>query len=81
MEMISALALSELSLTPVGPSVAGQPALNATPTHNTQHMQSCYDREKQAWCVEADTHSETLRIRLIFTDAKNVPRNHLKYVD
>ncbi|ODM88432.1 hypothetical protein Ocin01_18250 [Orchesella cincta] len=40
----------------------------------------CYDRDKQSWTLEADTHSDTLRVRMVYKDVHNVPRNHLRYV-
>lgn len=42
--------------------------------------QQCYDRDKQAWSVEADFSADYLRLRLSYTDVFNVPRNHLRYV-
>ncbi|XP_046398446.1 uncharacterized protein LOC124165208 [Ischnura elegans] len=40
----------------------------------------CYDRDKQAWIIRTDTHSETVRLHMVFKDVQNVPRNHLRYV-
>ncbi|XP_071513816.1 uncharacterized protein [Panulirus ornatus] len=40
----------------------------------------CYDRDKQAWALEPDLHSDMLRLKLVFNDVHNVPRNHLRYV-
>lgn len=48
---------------------------------NNQHaatVAQCYDRDKQAWTIEADTHSETVRLRMVYKDIHNVPRNHLR---
>ena len=39
---------------------------------------TCYDRDKQAWAFEADTHSEMLRVRVMYRDVRNVPRNHIR---
>jgi len=39
-----------------------------------------YDKDKLAWEMEADMNAETLRLRLIHKDAKNIPRNHIRYV-
>merc|ERR1712137_1438744 len=41
---------------------------------------TCYDRDKQAWSFEADTHSDSLRVRVVYRDVRNVPRNHIRYV-
>ncbi|CAM1311499.1 Uncharacterised protein g5709 [Pycnogonum litorale] len=43
-------------------------------------VQQCYDRDKQAWTVEAEFNSEYLRLRLSYTDIFSVPRNHLRFV-
>ncbi|MCL4163278.1 UNVERIFIED_CONTAM: hypothetical protein GTU68_030895 [Idotea baltica] len=37
-----------------------------------------YDRDKQAWALEPDLHSDMLRLRLVYNDVHNVPRNHLR---
>ena len=37
-----------------------------------------YDKDKLAWEMETDTNAETLRLRLIHKDAKNIPRNHIR---
>ena len=37
-----------------------------------------YDKDKLAWELEADTNADTLRLRLIHKDAKNIPRNHIR---
>lgn len=41
---------------------------------------TCYDRDKQAWAVRCDTHSETVRLHMLYRDVHHVPRNHLRYV-
>ncbi|CAH2102154.1 unnamed protein product [Euphydryas editha] len=41
---------------------------------------TCYDRDKQAWVVRCDTHSETVRLHMLYRDVHHVPRNHLRYV-
>lgn len=38
----------------------------------------CYDRDKQAWSIKSDCHSETVRLHMIYKDIHNVPRNHLR---
>ncbi|GAB6033781.1 hypothetical protein CHUAL_013943 [Chamberlinius hualienensis] len=40
----------------------------------------CYDREKQAWSIETDVNTEFLRLKIVYKDLYNVPRNHLRYV-
>ena len=37
-----------------------------------------YDKDKLAWDIEPDMNGDTLRIRLIHKDAKNIPRNHIR---
>lgn len=41
---------------------------------------TCYDRDKQAWALRCDTHSETVRLHMLYRDVHHVPRNHLRYV-
>ncbi|XP_063616389.1 uncharacterized protein LOC134789701 isoform X2 [Cydia splendana] len=41
---------------------------------------TCYDRDKQAWALRCDTHSDTVRLHMLYRDVHNVPRNHLRYV-
>ena len=72
-ELISANTLSETLIT-LGPnqnSPNGVGGLTAG---------TCYDRDKQAWSFEADTHSDTLRVRVVYRDVRNVPRNHIRSV-
>lgn len=88
LEMVTANTLSEVTLVPQvpttpnpvltvpSPSTAGA---SSTPTTSSEAVM-CYDRDKQAWTLEADTHSETLRVRMVYKDVHNVPRNHLRYV-
>jgi hypothetical protein len=66
LEMLEARTISEVSVQALGPGV-----LPATP---------CYDRDKQAWAIRADLHSDTVRLHLIYKDIHNVPRNHLRSV-
>lgn len=40
----------------------------------------CYDRDKQAWTLRADLHSDTVRLHLVYKDIHNVTRNHLRFV-
>jgi len=39
-----------------------------------------YDKDKLAWDVEPDLNADTLRIRIIHKDARNIPRNHIRYI-
>ncbi|XP_014670316.1 PREDICTED: uncharacterized protein LOC106811267 [Priapulus caudatus] len=39
-----------------------------------------YDRDKQAWAVVSEFDRGTLKLRLFYSDARNVPRNYLRYV-
>ncbi|CAG9135901.1 unnamed protein product [Plutella xylostella] len=41
---------------------------------------TCYDRDKQAWALRCDTHSDTVRLHMLYRDVQHVPRNHLRYV-
>ncbi|XP_046420103.1 uncharacterized protein LOC124301048 [Neodiprion virginianus] len=66
LEMVEARTVSE-----VGVQALGLPVLPAAP---------CYDRDKQAWALRADLHSDTVRLHLVYKDIHNVPRNHLRYV-
>ncbi|RWS00917.1 hypothetical protein B4U79_10735, partial [Dinothrombium tinctorium] len=47
---------------------------------NTSPTINCYDRNKQGWCIEADTETEVLKLKLFFMDLHSVPRNHLRYI-
>jgi hypothetical protein len=38
----------------------------------------CLPQDKLAWDIEPDMNGDTLRIRLIHKDAKNIPRNHIR---
>lgn len=38
----------------------------------------CYDREKQAWALKSDCHSDTVRLHMVYKDVQHVPRNHLR---
>ncbi|XP_057337290.1 uncharacterized protein LOC130675549 [Microplitis mediator] len=66
LEMIEARTFSEVAVQALGPTM-----LPAAP---------CYDRDKQAWTVRADLHSDTVRFHLVYKDIHNVPRNHLRYI-
>lgn len=72
-ELISANTLSEtlITLAPNQSTPSGIAGIGPA---------TCYDRDKQAWSFEADTHSETLRVRVIYRDVRNVPRNHIRFV-
>lgn len=66
LEMVEARTISEVAVQALGPSI-----LPAAP---------CYDRDKQAWAIRADLHSDTVRLHLVYKDMHNVPRNHLRYI-
>jgi hypothetical protein len=42
-------------------------------------LAQCYDRDKQAWTIKSDCHSETVRLHMVYKDIHNVARNHLRY--
>lgn len=88
LEMVTANTLSEVALVPQVPTTpnpiltvptAAAAASSTTPAAESQAV-ICYDRDKQQWTLEADTHSDTLRVRMVYKDVHNVPRNHLRYV-
>ncbi|XP_014218644.1 uncharacterized protein LOC106646931 [Copidosoma floridanum] len=66
LEMFEARTMSEVTVQALGPGL-----LPASP---------CYDRDKQAWAIRADLHSDTVRLHLVYKDIHNVPRNHLRYM-
>jgi hypothetical protein len=67
-EMILANPISETLVTPT-------PAASMAPPVPSP----CYDRDMQAWYLEADVNNEDfLRLRLVYKDVRNVPRNHLR---
>ena len=37
-----------------------------------------YDKDKLAWELEPDMIGDTLKLRLVHKDAKNIPRNHIR---
>ncbi|GBP38718.1 hypothetical protein EVAR_22367_1 [Eumeta japonica] len=41
---------------------------------------ACYDRDRQAWALRCDTHSDSVRLHMLYRDVHHVPRNHLRYV-
>lgn len=55
--------VSQLELSVVPPNPIGVPL---------------YDKDKQTWELEPDMHGDTLKMRLVFKDAKHVPRNHIR---
>ncbi|XP_066593097.1 uncharacterized protein [Prorops nasuta] len=67
LEMVEARTISEVAVQTMG----GSSLLPTAP---------CYDRDKQAWAIRADLHSDTVRLHLVYKDIHNVPRNHLRYV-
>ncbi|XP_022698673.1 uncharacterized protein LOC111265921 [Varroa jacobsoni] len=86
LQMISANVISEAKV-PIAPQqsnninmqqgivgLAGLGGLSPSSTAN------CYDRDKQAWTVEADFERDYLRLKLFYADMGAVPRNHLRYV-
>ena len=66
LEMLEARTVSEVSVQALGPK-----SLPAAP---------CYDKDKQAWAMRADLHSDVVRLHLVYEDMHNVPRNHLRFV-
>lgn len=66
--MIGANTLSDVAL---GTIASGAGASGSAPAQ-------CYDRDKQAWTLRGDCHSETVRLHMVYKDIHNVPRNHLR---
>lgn len=64
LEMMEAKIISEIMVQTIGPSMLPEAA--------------CYDRDKQAWSVRADLHSDTVRLHLVYKDIHSIPRNHLR---
>ncbi|XP_066959176.1 LOW QUALITY PROTEIN: uncharacterized protein [Macrobrachium rosenbergii] len=73
LEMILANTTSEVRLQPLASAAAAAGGGVVPPVQ-------CYDRDKQAWALEPDLHSDMFRLRLMYNDIHNVPRNHLRYV-
>ena len=38
----------------------------------------CYDRDMNPWFLDADADGEFLRLRLVYRDVHNIPKNHLR---
>ncbi|XP_064466638.1 uncharacterized protein LOC135377855 [Ornithodoros turicata] len=75
LHMISANAISEAKV----PAVNREQTLAGRDPAETA-VANCYDRDKQAWCVEADLDSDVVRLKLFYADLHHVPRGHLRYV-
>ncbi|XP_046663090.1 uncharacterized protein LOC124355986 [Homalodisca vitripennis] len=86
LEMLMANTLSEVVSTIVvqHASAAGSSGSSSGGTHGVvvaaPAVTQCYDRDKQAWCIKSDCHSDTVRLHMVYKDIHNVPRNHLRYV-
>ncbi|XP_021925055.1 uncharacterized protein LOC110832402 [Zootermopsis nevadensis] len=85
LEMMMANTLSEVAVassvglqTPAPPPGTHQPP--AAVVLPTPVLAQCYDRDKQAWTIKSDCHSETVRLHMVYKDIHNVARNHLRYV-
>lgn len=66
-EMISVVSVSEVYL-------------GLVPRGNQKARAHCYDRDKQAWMVEADTTGKFLTFRMYYTDISHVPRKFSRFV-
>ena len=64
-ELLAVTAISEVELQPF------------TRGKNKAHL---YDRDKQAWMLEADVSLEHLRTRIYYADVYNVPRKFMRFV-
>ena len=93
LEMLLANTMSEVAVTSMGlardvGSVGGPPELGglgglgrADPMGRRVPVPvtaQCYDREKQAWSLKSDCHSDTVRLHMVYKDVQHVPRNHLR---
>lgn len=75
--MLLANTLSEVAVSAMGGTGLALAAAGASGTVPGGAAQ-CYDRDKQAWAIKADCHSETVRFHMVYKDIHNVPRNHLR---
>ena len=64
-EMLSVATVSEVELLPLNRE------------RNRAHL---YDRENQGWLVECDVSTECLRLRMYYSDVRNVPRRFTRLV-
>ncbi|GFR85751.1 hypothetical protein ElyMa_006036200 [Elysia marginata] len=81
-EMISVVSVSEvyLSATPsIGNSRSSTSGLTGSGIGGASRAH-CYDRDKQAWILEADLTGKYLAFRLFYTDISHVPRKFSRYV-
>ncbi|KAE8743201.1 hypothetical protein FOCC_FOCC011181, partial [Frankliniella occidentalis] len=90
LEMLLANTMSEVAVTSMGlardaPGSIGAPGgLDALDNLGRRVpvpvTAQCYDRDKQAWALKSDCHSDTVRLHMVYKDVQHVPRNHLRYV-
>ena len=62
-EMVSVNTASVIELAVAPPNPIGTPL---------------YDKDRLAWELEPDVTGDTLKLRLVHKDAKNIPRNHIR---
>lgn len=75
LEMVSAIAISEIKV-----DISRTQWNRVFPANAISSTAHCYDRDKHAWCIEADANSEYLRLKIVYKDIHHVARNHLRYV-
>ncbi|XP_013418227.1 uncharacterized protein LOC106179232 [Lingula anatina] len=51
------------------------------PLTKNKNRAHCYDREQQAWLMESNVSGPYLKLRLYYTDVKNVPRRYTRFVN
>ena len=80
--MISVVSVSEVYLRAVpfiGNSRSSSSGLTGSGVEGASRAH-CYDRDKQAWILEADLSGKYLAFRLFYTDISHVPRKFSRYV-
>ncbi|XP_077542466.1 uncharacterized protein LOC144155094 isoform X1 [Haemaphysalis longicornis] len=75
LHMLSANAISEAKV-----AATASPLPGMEPCATLPAPANCYDRDKQAWCVEADLEGERLRLKLYYAELQHIPVGHLRYV-
>uniref|UniRef100_A0A1I8H549 DUF2071 domain-containing protein n=1 Tax=Macrostomum lignano TaxID=282301 RepID=A0A1I8H549_9PLAT len=67
------VSISLLSMWPVT-------TVDLIPTSRHKSAARCYDTDKQQWVVETDILGRQLKLRLFYSDVKNVPRHFTRLV-
>lgn len=79
LEMMLANTMSEVAVTSMGLAPGNMDGLDTMGRRVAMPVTAqCYDREKQAWSLKSDCHSDTVRLHMVYKDVQHVPRNHLR---